>query len=52
MDLKKARLKKEMSQVEVAKAVGVHINTYVFWERGVSNPGADNLKKLKKVLDI
>ena len=52
MELKKARKKLGMSQVDVAKAVGVHINTYVFWERGVSNPSGENLEKLKKVLGI
>ena len=50
MDLKKKREKLEMTQIDVAKAVGVSVASYRLWEQGGGNPGPDNLKKLKKVL--
>ena len=36
--LKLARQKAGMSQMELAKYLNVSINTYIFWERSVSNP--------------
>jgi len=52
MDIKEARKKKEMSQIEVSKAVGVHLNTYALWEKGGGKPSPENLVKLKSVLGI
>lgn len=49
--LKEIRNKLGMTQVEVARAVGVSLSTYLLWERGVSNPNEENAKKLKEVLD-
>ncbi len=52
MNLKEARKKKNMSQVDVAVAVGVSIGAYIMWERGANKPTPENLEKLKKVLEI
>ena len=38
------------TQVEMAKAVGVSLQAYRWWEQGVSNPKPENLIKLKFVL--
>lgn len=52
MDLKKRRKKLELTQTDVAKAVGVSLYTYQLWERGVTTPFPENLVKLKTVLGI
>ena len=52
MDLKRLREKKKMSQIDVAKAIGVHLNTYALWEKEGGNPTPENLVKLEKVLGI
>ena len=48
--MKKLRLKKKLTQVQVAMAVGVSMMTYQNWERGAHSPSEENLEKLKKVL--
>lgn len=40
-----------MTQVEVAKAVGVSLQAYILWEKEVNKPNEDNAKKLDKVLN-
>ena len=50
MDLKRLRLEKKLSQIELAELLGIHVNTYILWERGAGQPTPGNLKKLKKVL--
>ena len=52
MDLKRLREKKKMSQIDVAKAIGVHLNTYALWEKEGGNPTPENLVNLEKVLGI
>jgi transcriptional regulator with XRE-family HTH domain len=52
MDLKNLRKEKKLSQIEIAEAIGVHVNTYIVWERGAGQPSPENLEKLKKVLKI
>jgi len=52
MDLKKLRKEKKLSQIEIAELVGVHVNTFILWERGAGQPTPENLKKLKVVLKI
>ena len=52
MDLKKAREKLKMTQIDVSKAVGVSVASYRLWEAGGGNPGPENLKKLIKVLRL
>ena len=50
-DLKQKRINAEMTQFELAKAVGVSINTIVKWEAEISKPGEENYRKLVEVLN-
>jgi transcriptional regulator with XRE-family HTH domain len=50
MDLKRLRQDKGLSQVEIAEEIGVHVNTYILWERGAGKPTPENMEKLKAVL--
>lgn len=50
--LKEIRESLGKTQVQVAREVGVTLNTYVKWEHGVMKPSAPNEIKLKKALNI
>lgn len=52
MDIKKLRLAKGLTQMQVAKAVGVSLTALRVWEGGASNPTPENLEKLKEVLGV
>jgi DNA-binding XRE family transcriptional regulator len=49
---KQARLKKELTQLEVAVKAGIHPNTYAKIERGLQEPSFPTIKKICKVLDL
>ena len=51
-NLKKIREQNGLTQMEVARKVGVSLTGYRLWENDVSQPNPENLKKLKKVLGI
>lgn len=48
--LKEIRNNKGLSQMKVAKEVGVNINSYIRWENGCCKPTPENLEKLEKIL--
>jgi len=50
LDIKSLRLEKKLTQIDVAKKVGVSLTSYQLWERGVTTPTEENLKKLYEVL--
>ena len=50
--LKQAREKKDLTQVEAAKLIGVSVEAYRRWENGGGGATPENLKKLKSVLGI
>ena len=52
MDIQKLRKDKNLSQIELAAALGVSVNSVIIWERGAGNPNSENLEKLKKVLGV
>lgn len=52
MDLLNLRKIAGLTQVEVAVKVGVSLTSYQLWEKGVSKPNEENLKKLKDVLGV
>lgn len=52
MNIKELRLKKGLTQFQVAVMVGVSITTYIGWERGGWNPSPKNMKKLKDILGV
>ena len=49
-EIKEARAKKEMTQIDVARAVGVSLAGYRLWETGAGKPATSNLEKLRRVL--
>lgn len=51
-NLKKARQKNELTQVEVAEKTGIHPNYYAKIERGEVQPALDTLEKIFKVLGV
>lgn len=51
-ELKNARLKLNMKQSEVAKALGVDTSTYCGYEIGKRSPDVARIKKLAEILEI
>jgi DNA-binding XRE family transcriptional regulator len=51
-DLKKMRVEAKMTQFDLARAIGVSVNTIIKWENEVSKPSEGNLNKLKELFDI
>lgn len=51
-NLKKTRLEKGITQMELAAEVGVSINTIIKWENGAGKPNDENYKKLLEALNI
>ena len=47
--MRNKRLKKSMSQVRLAKKVGVHVNTIIRWESGTQFPTLDMAEKIAEV---
>lgn len=47
-----ARRSKGLTQAELAKTTGVHVNTIAKIEQGIQQPSYPTIKKLSKVLDI
>lgn len=45
-NIKYMREKYNLTQMNIALAIGVSINTIAKWENNVSTPSEDNLKKL------
>lgn len=48
--MKRARLKKSMSQERLAKKVNVHINTIMRWENGKQYPPLDKAEEIINIL--
>ena len=48
--LKETRQKKGLTQMKIAKGVGVSLNAYIRWENGVAKPTEENLEKLENIL--
>lgn len=51
-DLKKMRVDAAMTQFDLARAIGVSVNTIIKWENEVSRPSDENLNKLKELFNI
>lgn len=51
-NLKKARQDANMTQAEVARAVGVAKNTYCNWELGIREPNILKIKALAKLFGV
>lgn len=50
--LKQARIKKNLTQIEVAEKAQIHPNTYAKIERDEQDPSFATIKNLAKVLDV
>jgi transcriptional regulator with XRE-family HTH domain len=50
--LRELRTQRELRQKELAQLVGLHYNHIGRYERGESQPTADTLKRLAKVLNV
>lgn len=50
--LRKAREGAKLTQLEVAKAAGVHVNFYARMERGEENPSFEKLQSIMRALGI
>jgi DNA-binding XRE family transcriptional regulator len=49
-DLQKARNIIGLSQEKAARQIGVSLNAYRCWEKGISTPNEDNWKSIRKFL--
>ena len=49
--LKQLRKKKELSQADLAEAIGVHFTQISRYERGETKPNAEAMTKMAKALD-
>ena len=49
MNLKEQRIKKGMTQIDAAIAIGVSLSSYRMWELGVTKPNDTNMQKLIEV---
>ena len=52
ISLKKRRLEKDLSQVEIAEMLSVNKSSYSSWESGRAKPNQKNLAALAKILDV
>jgi len=50
--IRELRKANKLSQVELARRVGVSITSIQLWEKGGMKPNEENLVKLKKALNI
>lgn len=50
MDLKQFRTDHNLSMIDFACRIGVHINTYTLWERGAGNPSDEMQIKLDEAM--
>lgn len=48
--LKDYRQREGLTQIQTAKACGVTLSAYRWWEMGANKPNEKNLEKLKEVL--
>lgn len=52
ISLEAARINAGYTQVQAAQAIGVEKNTICRWEKGKTQPKADQFKKLVKLYDV
>ena len=50
--LKELRKQAHLTQVELAKRLGIGQSSYADWERGKKNPTHENLVKLAQILNV
>ena len=50
--IKKARLRSDLTQAEVAEKAGIHTNYFARIERGEENPSIDIVESIAKALKV
>ncbi len=50
--IKKARLKTNLTQADVAEKADIHVNYFARIERGEENPSIDIIEKIAKALKV
>lgn len=50
--IKEGRLKKKMTQADLAKRLNISVQAVSKWEKGVSRPNADNVLSIIKILEL
>lgn len=50
--LKKLRKKARLTQVDIARKLGISQQAYASWERGIKKPTQENLVKIAQVLNV
>ena len=51
-EMRRTRIALKMTQIDVARAVGVSVPAYRLWEAGETRPTIDNKSKLRQVLQL
>ena len=51
-EMRRTRIALKMTQIDVARAVGVSVPAYRLWEAGGTRPTIDNESKLRQVLQL
>ena len=46
------RIELELTQADIARYVGVSVNSYRSWEQGLSTPSFDNAVRLADILEV
>ena len=46
------RLAKEITQQTMAEKLGVHVNTYMSWEKEPENISVTNARKISEILEL
>lgn len=52
LTLKQARLLSDLTQKEVAEILGVHVQTYMKWERNPEDMSVGTAKQLSKIFNV
>jgi DNA-binding XRE family transcriptional regulator len=52
LDIKRLRVKAGMTQMQLAKLVGVSLNSVVRWENFCASPSESNYQKLSKIFGL
>lgn len=52
LTLKQARLLADLTQKEVAEILGVHVQTYMKWERNPEDMSVGTAKQLSKIFNV
>jgi transcriptional regulator with XRE-family HTH domain len=50
--LKELRARKNVTQVETAKAIGISVPAYIAWEKDASNVGISNIYALAEYFQV